>query len=88
MKAGSVADAESVLGGLEIPKVERKFDFKPDNFLGGGNRQCPKPIQIRTRYLNTQIDYDAVCRILDSVRGIVIVLFTVGAAYIVLKGLK
>ena len=71
-----------------LPKKERKFTFKFDSFLGSERVQCPAPRVLDLRFYKLTLSYKWLCEVLRSIRGIVIMVFSLSGVMFALRSIK
>ena len=78
---------ESIFDDIEIPQAVNDTTWQPDNFLPL-NGVCPQPKIFHVVGREFRIDYSPLCSFLENVRFMILLAFTVAAAYISFGGLR
>ena len=78
---------ESIFADIQIPQAVNDTTFQPDNFLPL-NGVCPQPKSFHVVGREFRIDYSPLCSFLENVRMMILLAFTVAAAYISFGGLR
>ena len=78
---------ESIFDDIAIPQVVNDTTWQPDNFLPL-NGVCPQPKIFHVVGRQFSIDYSPLCSFMENVRMMILLAFTVAAAYISFGGLR
>lgn len=78
---------ESIFADIQIPQAVNDTTFQPDNFLPL-NGVCPQPKIFHVVGREYSIDYSPLCSFMENVRMMILLAFTVAAAYISFGGLR
>ena len=78
---------ESIYDDIQLPQVVDDTTWQPDNFLPL-NGVCPQPKIFHVVGREFRIDYSPLCSFLENVRFMILLAFTVAAAYISFGGLR
>lgn len=78
---------ESIFDDIAIPQEVNDTTWQPDNFLPL-NGVCPQPKSFHVVGQEFRIDYSPLCSFMENVRMMILLAFTVAAAYISFGGLR
>lgn len=78
---------ESIFDDIQIPQAVNDTTFQPDNFLPL-NGVCPQPKSFHVVGREYSIDYSPLCSFMENVRFMILLAFSVAAAYISFSGLR
>lgn len=78
---------ESIFDDIAIPQVVNDTTWQPDNFLPLDG-VCPQPKIFHVVGRQFSIDYAPLCAFMENVRAMILLAFTVAAAYISFGGLR
>lgn len=78
---------ESIFDDIAIPQAVNDTTWQPDNFLAS-NGVCPQPKIFHVVGRQFVIDYSPLCSFMENVRMMILLAFTVAAAYISFGGLR
>lgn len=78
---------ESIFDDIAIPQAVDDTTWQPDNFLPL-NGVCPQPKSFHVVGREFRIDYAPLCSFMENVRMMILLAFTVAAAYISFGGLR
>lgn len=78
---------ESIFEDIQIPQVVDDTTWQPDNFLPLDG-VCPQPKSFHVVGRQFVIDYSPLCSFFENVRFMILLAFTVAAAYISFGGLR
>ena len=78
---------ESIFDDIAIPQEVNDTTWQPDNFLPL-NGVCPQPKIFHVVGREFRVDYSPLCSFMENVRMMILLAFTVAAAYISFGGLR
>jgi hypothetical protein len=78
---------ESIFDDIAIPQAVDDTTWQPDNFLPS-NGVCPQPKSFHVVGREFRIDYSPLCSFMENVRFMILLAFTVVAAYISFGALR
>jgi hypothetical protein len=78
---------ESIFDDIQIPQVVNDTTWQPDNFLPFDG-VCPQPKSFHVVGREFRIDFSPLCSFMENVRFMILLAFTVAAAYISFGGLR